>query len=233
MRKRDLFPRPAPPFRYFESWAPEIRRLRKEIPEGEVRGRPFYRATFLDSAHVRTVEYFPRKNRLLWTYYISWDKKNDESKLTQVFSVRQPLTALDPHLFHPTASEMKPGWIADFNHSRLGRLLDVTVRDALGNIYYFYRFERRYETVGDTLNPITYRITESEYYRSDSTFMGSHNLTFTETNRLVKKEFFDDRRRLTETIEYEYDPELGEVSVLIRDPKGNILHRQVIPQDKN
>lgn len=228
IKKRELFPKPQPPFRYFESWNPHIKRLGKEMLEQKIGDRPFYRASYLDSTHIKSVEYFRRRNRLLWIYYITWDTKKTDSKLSIVFSTRQPLTSLDPHLFHPTASEMKPGWIADFRHNRLNRPLEVTVHDAIGNIYYFYRFIHRFETVGDSLNPVTYRISTSEYYRSDTTLIGSHRLIFSETNNLTKKEFFDSLGKLTETIEYIYNPELQEISVLIRDPKGNILHRQVM-----
>jgi hypothetical protein len=47
-------------------------------------------------------------------------------------------------------------------------------------------------------------------------------------NSLLKKSFFDDRGNITETIEYDFDPELNEVTILIRDPKGKIIHRQVM-----
>lgn len=233
IKKRELFPKPKPPFRYYESWNPHTKNLEKEIPEHKVGDRPFHRASFLDSTHVKSVEYFRRRNRLLWTYYITWDTNKLDSKLSIVFSTRLPITTLDPHLFHPTASEMRPGWIADFRHNRLGRPLHLTVHDAVGNVYYFYQFKHRFETVGDTLNPITYRITTSEYYWSDSTLMGSHRLIFTATNNLSKKEYFDSRGQLTETIEYTYDPGLQEVSVLIRDPKGNIIHREVRSKNSN
>ncbi|MFQ6673291.1 MAG: hypothetical protein ACE5GH_00740 [Fidelibacterota bacterium] len=229
-RKGTFFPQPEPPFRYFQLWNPHTRSLDKEILPDRLGTRSFYRASYLDSTHARTVEYFRKKGRLFWTYYLKWDRERKNSKLSVVFSQRLPLTALDPHLFHPAASEMRPGWIAEFTYNRLQRPVGVTVHDEAGNIYYFYRFVHQFETVGDTLNPVTRRIITSEYYRSDSTSMGRHRLIFSENNSLVKKEFFDVRGKLTETVEYEYDREFNEVSVLIRDPEGNILHRQVIPQ---
>jgi len=82
--------------------------------------------------------------------------------------------------------------------------------------------------VGDSLNPINFKITTSNYYRADSTSMGKHELTFDDNNSLLKKSFFDARGNLTETIEYDFDPELNEVTILIRDPKGKIIHRQVM-----
>ncbi|MFQ6616340.1 MAG: hypothetical protein ACE5HZ_06170 [Fidelibacterota bacterium] len=230
VRKRDLFPRPQAPFRYFRAWNPYTKSLGNEIPQQKVSGGPFYRVSYLDSVHVKTVEYFLRRNRLLWTYYLQWNPEETHADLHIVFATRRPLTVLDPHLFHPAASEMRPGWIAEFRQNRLGRPLGLTVRDDVGNVYYFYRFEHSYETVGDTLNPVTHRVTSARYFRSDSTLIGAHRLVFSEENSLLKKEFYDARGDLTESIEYEYDPELEEVSVVIRDPKGNILHRQVLPQ---
>ncbi|MEE9167313.1 MAG: hypothetical protein V3U24_07635 [Candidatus Neomarinimicrobiota bacterium] len=228
--KSELFPRPKPPFRYFESWNYHMRLLESEVPENEVGDTPFYRAAFQDTTHVKTVEYLVRRNRLLWTFYVTWDEQMQDSKLSLVFSTHQPLTALDPHLFHPTASEMRPGWVAEFEHNRLGRPVRVTVRDSTGNDYYAYKFKHSFETVTDTTSPVTYRRLLSEYYRPDGTLLGSHRLTFTEANSLVKKEFFDSAGNLSEWIEYIYNPKLNEVSVVIRDPKGTILHREVIPR---
>ena len=228
MEKRELFPKPRSPFRYFEKWDPHSRTLDEEVPEYKVGSRPFYRATFTDDEHVRTVEHFRKRNNLLWTYHIEWDKEMKDSKLSVLFNSHLPLTALDPHLYHPSLSEMKPGWIAQFRHNRLGRPLNTTVKDDIGNIYYFYDFIYRFETVGDSLNPINFKITTSKYYRADSSFMGKHELTFAMDNSLLKKSFFDDRGNITETIEYDFDPELNEVTILIRDPKGKIIHRQVM-----
>lgn len=228
MQKRELFPKPRPPFRYFEKWDPHSHILEEEVPEFKLGSRPFYRATFEDEEHVRTVEYFRKRNNLLWTYYIEWDEQLRDSKLSVLFNSHLPLTALDPHLYHPSLSEMKPGWIAQFRHNRLGRPLNTTVKDDVGNVYYFYDFVYRFKTLGDTLNPINYKITTSNYYRADSTLMGKHELTFSEDNSLLKKSFFDAQGNLTETIEYDFDPELNEVTILIRDPKGNIIHRQVM-----
>lgn len=230
MKKQEIFPKPSEPFRFFESWNPHTHILNKELDEGKLGDRPFYRASYEDSTHVKTVEYFRKINKLLWTYYIQWNRDKSESTLSIVFSSHRPLTALDPHLFHPSLSEMKPGWIAEFKHNRLAKPLSVKVRDAVGNTYYFYKFRYRFETVGDTINPTNYRITTSEYFKADSSLIGSHTLTFTENNRLWKKDYFDAFGKLSETIEYDFNPELNEVTVIIRDPKGNILYRQVRPQ---
>ncbi|MFQ6608815.1 MAG: hypothetical protein ACE5EE_09805 [Fidelibacterota bacterium] len=240
MQKHELFPKPRPPFRYFEKWNPHTRTLDKEISEFKLGSRPFYRTTFEDEEHVRTVEYYRKRNNLLWTYYIEWDEQKMSSTLSVLFNSHLPLTALDPHLYHSTLSEMRPGWIAQFKHNRLGRPLNTTVKDAVGNIYYFYDFVYRFEAVGDSLlngeitneNPPgtlkNYKITTCKYYRADSTFVGKHELTFDKNNSLVKKRFFNDHGELTETIEYEFNSELNEVTVLIRDPEGNIIHRQVM-----
>ncbi|HJM10359.1 MAG TPA: hypothetical protein QGF40_03140, partial [Candidatus Marinimicrobia bacterium] len=188
---------------------------------------PFYRVSFEEESAIRTVEFFRRRNRHLWTYYFMMREGEKEPHLSIVFSTQQPLTVLDPHLFHTSASEMKQGWIADFKHNRLNRPFETVVTDPVGNMYYFYRFKHRYETEGDSLNPVSFRYTTSEYYLADSTKMGSHQLVFNENERLLKKEFFDAKGKLLETIEYIFDSERNELVTLIRDPKGGILHREV------
>ena len=230
MKKRELFPKPKPPYRFYENWDPHTRGLKKRIPTVKVGDRPFFRVSYADTAHIRSVEYFLRRNQKLWSYFLLWDEEFKQSQLSVVFSVQQPITSLDPHLFHPTASEMKPGWIADFRHNVLDRPLSIQVRDNVGNVYYFYRFRHRFEDVGDSLQAVTHRITTSEYYRADSSYIGKHELRYTEKDVLLAKKFYDAQNKLTETIEYEYYPKLAEVAVVIRDPKGNILHREVRKQ---
>lgn len=81
--------------------------------------------------------------------------------------------------------------------------------------------------MGDSLHAVTHRITTSEYYRADSSYIGKHELRYTANEMLLEKKFYDAQNKLTETIEYEYRPKLEEMAVIIRDPKGNILHREV------
>ena len=227
LRKREIFPRPRPPYKYYRRWNPHSRKLANQLPASKIGSLPFYRVSFEGESAIRTVEFFRRRNRHLWTYYFMTREGEKGPHLSIVFSPQQPLTVLDPHLFHTSASEMKEGWIAEFKHNRLDRPLETVVSDPVGNMYYFYRFQHRYETEGDSLNPVSFRYTTSEYYLADSTKMGSHQLVFNENNRLLKKALYDARGTLLETIEYIFDSERNELVTLIRDPKGGILHREV------
>ena len=227
MRKREIFPRPRPPYKYYRRWNPHTRKLGGQLSSSKIGSLPFYRVSFEEETAIRTVEFFRRRNRHLWTYYFMTREGEKEPHLSIVFSTQHPLTVLDPHLFHTSASEMKQGWSADFKHNRLNRPFETVVTDPVGNMYYFYRFKHRYETEGDSLNPVSFRYTTSEYYLADSTKMGSHQLVFNENERLLKKEFFDAKGKLLETIEYIFDSERNELVTLIRDPKGGILHREV------
>tara|TARA_Y100000590_G_scaffold220167_1_gene249225 strand:- start:9168 stop:10100 length:933 start_codon:yes stop_codon:yes gene_type:complete len=227
MRKREIFPRPRAPFKYFRMWNPHKRELGEELPASKLGSLPYYRVSYDGESAIRTVEFFRKRNLRLWTYFLMKQEGETESHLSIVFASQQPLTILDPHLFHTSASEMKQGWIADFRHNRLNRPLETVVSDPIGNRYYFYRFKHRYETEGDSLNPVSFRYTTSEYYLADSTKMGSHQLIYDESERLLKKEFYDNRNQLLETIEYIFDTERNELVTVIRDPKGGILHRKV------
>ncbi len=227
MRKREIFPRPRAPFKYFRRWDPHARELGEELPLSKLGSLPYYRVSYDGESAIRTVEFFRKRNLRLWTYFLMKRDGEKESHLSIVFAAQQPLTLLDPHLFHTSASEMKQGWIADFRHNRLNRPLETVVSDPVGNRYYFYRFQHRYETEGDSLNPVSFRYTTSEYYLADSTKMGSHQLIYDESERLLKKEFYDNRNQLLETIEYIFDTERNELVTVIRDPKGGILHREV------
>ncbi len=227
MRKREIFPRPRAPFKYFRIWNPHKRELGEELPVSKLGSLPYYRVSYDNESAIRTVEFFRKRNLRLWTYFLMKQEGETESHLSIVFASQQPLTILDPHLFHTSASEMKQGWIADFRHNRLKRPLEMVVSDPVGNRYYFYRFQHRYETEGDSLNPISFRYTTSEYFLADSTKMGSHQLIYDESDRLLKKEFYDNQNQLLETIEYIFDKERNELVTVIRDPKGGILHRNV------
>ena len=227
MRKREIFPRPRAPFKYFRMWNPHKRELGEQLPASKLGSLPYYRVSYDGESAIRTVEFFRKRNLRLWTYFLMKQEGETEAHLSIVFASQHPLTLLDPHLFHASASEMKQGWIADFRHNRLNRPLETAVSDPVGNRYYFYRFQHRYETEGDSLNPVSFRYTTSEYYLADSTKMGSHQLIYDENDRLLKKEFYDNRNELLETIEYIFDTDRSELVTIIRDPKGGILHREV------
>ncbi len=227
LRKSEVFPRPKPPFKYFRNWNPHNREFGEEVPTSKIGNLSYYRTSYEEDASIRTVEFFRKRNRHLWTYYFMTPEGEEESGLFIVFAGQHPLTLMEPHLFHPSASEMKEGWIAEFQHNRLDRPLETIISDPIGNRYYFYRFKHRYETEGDSLNPITFRYTTSEYFLADSTKMGSHQLIYDENDKLLKKEFFDNQNQLLESIEYIFDNERNELVTLIRDPKGGILHREV------
>ena len=227
LRKSEVFPRPKAPFKYFRNWNAHNREFGEEVPTSKIGNLPYYRTSYEEDSSIRTVEFFRKRNRHLWTYYFMTPEGEKESRLFIVFAGQQPLTLMEPHLFHPSASEMKEGWIAEFQHNRLDRPLETVISDPIGNRYYFYRFQHRYETEGDSLNPITFRHTTSEYFLADSTKMGSHQLIYDENDKLLKKEFFDNQNQLLESIEYIFDNERNELVTLIRDPKGGILHREV------
>lgn len=227
IRKQEIFPRPKAPYKYFLRWNPHTRELGEELSSSKLGNIAYYRVSYDGESAIRTVEFFNNRKRRLWTYYLMTKEGEKKPNLSIVFAMQQPLTFMDPHLFHPSASEMKKGWVAEFKHNRLNRPLETVVSDPQGNRYYFYRFQHRYETEGDSLNPITFRYTTSEYFLADSTTMGSHQLVYDESERLLKKEFFDNQNHLLESIEYIFNSERGEQVTLIRDPKGGILHREV------
>ncbi|MBF88048.1 MAG: hypothetical protein CMG75_00030 [Candidatus Marinimicrobia bacterium] len=227
LKKNEIFPRAKPPFKYFRNWNPHLRQFGKELSPSKIGKLPYYRASYEEDSSIRTIEFFQKRNRHLWTYYFMTTEGEEESRLFIVFAKQQALTLMEPHLFHPSASEMKKGWIAEFQHNRLNRPIETLISDPLGNRYYFYRFKHRYETEGDSINPITFRYTTSEYFLADSTKMGSHQLIYDENERLLKKEFFDNQNNLLESIEYIFDNARSELVTIIRDPKGGILHREV------
>ena len=156
-------------------------------------------------------------------------EKDEKERLYIVSSQNQPVTKISPHLFHISASEMKNGWIARFRHNRLNLPIETIISDPEGNIYYFYRFKHQYktETLKNSSSPISYRYTTSTYFLADSTKMGSHTLTFTNTNRLINKKFYDKDGKELNSIEYLYNMQKKEMITITRDSKNRIIERTI------
>tara|TARA_B100000315_G_scaffold260919_1_gene327344 strand:- start:5579 stop:6526 length:948 start_codon:yes stop_codon:yes gene_type:complete len=221
------FSKPTEPFTYYSSWNPMIQNLEGELSENSLGDTPYYRASYIDSVHLKSVEFYNKKDNRLWTYYLKWNRDKTEATLYAVFDTHQPITSLEPHLFSTTLSEMRPGWFARFNQDTTGNPLSVSVSDIYGTLYYYYRFSYSSPIPEDTLSQEQNDITTSYYFKADSTLMGKHTLLFL-NNRLIKKEFFDSEGNLLETIEYDYDSEADEVYLVVRDSKGKLLYRQVM-----
>jgi len=221
------FSEPSEPFIYYSSWNPMIQNLDGEISEKSLGNTPYYRASYIDSVHLKSVEFYKEKDKRLWTYYLKWNREKTKATLYAVFDTHQPITSLEPHLFSTTLSEMRPGWLARFNQDTTGNPLSVSISDIYGTLYYYYRFSYSSPIPEDTLSQEQNDLTTSYYFKADSTLMGKHTLLF-QNNRLIKKEFFDSDGNLLEIFEYDYDSEADQVYLVVRDSKWKLLYRQVM-----
>ena len=57
--------------------------------------------------------------------------------------------------------------------------------------------------------------------------MGSHTLTFTNTNRLINKKFYDKDGKELNSIEYLYNMQKKEMITITRDSKNRIIERTI------
>jgi len=228
-KKLSVFPESIPPFKYFRKWDPHYQRLGQEVQEKKLGAKSFYRVSFDEQQNIKVVDHFRLPNKKLWSFYKLQLEIDKKERLYIISSQNQPITKISPHLFHSSASEMKNGWIARFRHNRLNLPVETIISDQVGNIYYFYRFKHQYETqkLENSSSPISYRNTTSTYYLADSTKMGSHTLTFTKANRLLKKKFFNPNGELITSTEYLYNLEDKEMITIIRNSKGGILERKI------
>lgn len=228
-KKESVFPESKPPFKYFRKWDPHYVKLGQEVPRNKLGSKSFYKVSYNEKEKIEVVEHFRLRNKKLWSFYRIKLEKDQKERLYIVSSQNQAITKISPHLFHISASEMKDGWIARFRHNRLNLPIETIISDPEGNIYYFYRFKHQYKTenLKNSSSPISYRYTTSTYFLADSTKMGSHTLTFTNTNRLINKKFYDKDGKELNSIEYLYNMQKKEMITITRDSKNRIIERTI------
>lgn len=179
-----------------------------------------------DSQVVRAV-YYDRHGRPVRAYEPIWqpDKENF-FRYRIIFFRAMPLTRLDPHLYVPDASEIRPGWraLVTLNlHTR--RAEKVVVKDRQGILYYFYTFRAE----GSTARPQQW-LTTARYYRADSTLIGSHQLQFDGAAGLQAIWYYDENQRLLRSKEYAIDHTREEMRVTVKDSTGRIMERRIVPR---
>jgi hypothetical protein len=148
-----------------------------------------------------------------------WDENGKSSQYDIKFYYERNLFQLNKELFAPDLSSIKPGWIARYKFNNTGITRSVHVLDEFENLYYFYKF--KYNN----------KILQSSYFRSDSTFVGSHKVRFNKNKKPTRITYFNQNQIIKNAITYEYTRE-SEVIISQLNSKGEIIERRIIKKDK-
>ena len=213
---------------YYTNWNDYKRELTNPITEWEAGRVPHYRATFGRSGRLTYVDRITGLGEKLYTYKLRWNREGTKSAYRVTFHVKMPITQLDSILFAHPASEMRPGWVADFKSIEDGRPKSVRVYGELGYEYYNYKFY--YEDLQDTVNQ-TERIT-ARYFQADTIYLGSHDIYLAKSEYLTQLDYFSTNGTLLTRAVFWLDPILDDVIVTTANEAGEIIGRRIVPKAK-
>ena len=189
------------------------------ITKKEAIGKQHYIAILDEKGLVNNVDYFNKNGKVLWTFIMHWDENGKSSQYDIKFYYERNLFKLNKELFAPDLSSIKPGWIARYKFNAAGITQSVHVLDEFENLYYFYKFKSNK------------KVLKSRYFRSDSTFVGSHSVRFNKDKRPIRITYFNQNQIMKNVITYEY-PRKSETVISQLNNKGEIIERRILKEGK-
>mgnify|MGYP003904890769 CR=1 FL=1 len=96
----------------------------------------------------------------------------------------------------------------------------VEIMDQLENLYYFYEFK------------YSKRKLQSQYFSSDSTFIGSHTVKFNSKSKPLRIAYYNKNGIMKNAVEYEY-PKDAKVIISQLNSKNKVVQRTLIPRIGN
>ncbi|MFQ6678110.1 MAG: hypothetical protein ACE5D0_07275 [Fidelibacterota bacterium] len=213
---------------YYGYWNPEKRELADGLNRNQLDGREFYQVTFNQKGRIKTVTLFNRQKEKIWSYYLVWNKAGTRSKYEVIFHIREPLTRYDEFLYADNLSEMRQNWRLEIKEREDGRPQTVTIKDELGQIYYFYQFQY----IGGKKKSPEKELIISEYFRDDSSKVGMHKLYYNKKDYLFKAKYYNEKDSLLSTQLFNYMNAPKEILLTLKDGMGILLEKRIIPFSK-
>ncbi len=204
---------------YYKKWNPKTQELLNGITKKEAIGKQHYIATLDEKGLVNNVDYFNKNGDVLWTFIMHWDENGKSSQYDIKFYYERNLFQLNKELFAPDLSSIKPGWIARYKFNAAGITQSVHVLDEFENLYYFYKFKSNK------------KVLKSRYFRSDSTFVGSHSVRFNKDKRPIRITYFNQNQIMKNAVSYEY-PKKAEIIISQFNSKGEIIERRIVKESE-
>ena len=201
---------------YYLKWDPRQQELSEGITKNNSKGIAHYQALLNDQGTVTDVDYFDKNNENLWSFHLNWDDYNKSNEYDIEFHSERNLSKLNQELFAPDLSAVKAGWSARYVINSDGRPEKVKVIDNLGNLYYFYEFT------------YTKKWLKSEYFRQDSTLVGSHTTRFAKGKRVAKITYYNENGEMKNAIGYEY-PSKDTMIISQFNSRGKVIEKRIIP----
>ena len=205
---------------YYLKWNPKTQELLEGLTRRESRSWPHYRATVDDNGLVQEVDYVSRSGKLQWTFHMKWDDYGKSKEYDIEFHTKRDLSKLNKELFAPDMSMVRPGWICRYKIEDNGTPRSVEIMDRLENLYYFYEFK------------YSKRKLQSQYFSSDSTFIGSHTVKFNSKSRPLRIAYYNENGIMKNAVEYEY-PKDAKVIISQINSKNKVIQRTLIPKKDN
>ncbi len=213
---------------YYGYWDPRKRDLADGLTRDQLDGREYYEVRFNHKGQIKTVTFFNNQKRKLWSYHFIWNKSGTRSKYEIEFHTREPLTRYDEFLFTYDLSEMRRTWRLEIKEREDGRPHTVIIKDKLGQVYYFYKFQY----IDGEKKSRTKEIIISEYFRDDSSKVGMHKLFYNKKKFLFLAEYYNDKDSLLYTNSYNYSNAPKELLLTVKDGNGKLLEKRIIPFSK-
>ncbi len=202
---------------YYLKWNPKTQELLEGLTKKEARTWPHYRATVDDNGLVQEVDFITRSGKLQWTFIMKWDDYGKSKEYDIEFHLKKDLSKLNKELFAPDMSMVKPGWICRYKIEENGLPKSVEIMDQLENLYYFYEFEYKK------------RMFKSQYFSSDSTFIGSHTVKFNSKSQPLRIAYYNKNGVMKNAVEYEY-PKDAKIIISQLNGKNKVVQRTFIPR---
>ena len=201
---------------YYLRWNPKKQELSEGITKNNSKGIAHYQALLTNEGIISTVDYFDKNYIKQWSFHMNWDDYDRSNKYDIEFHSNRNLYELNEELFAPDLSTVRNGWKARYEINSDGKPERVKVMDAFGNIFYFYEFT------------YTKKWLKSEYYKQDSTLVGSHTTRFAKGKKIAKITYYDENGEMKKAISYEY-PNKNTMLVSSINSKGKIIEKRLIP----
>ncbi|NOZ74238.1 MAG: hypothetical protein GXO90_02525 [FCB group bacterium] len=205
-------------------WDPVSGRLLGSLEPLDLETGRYFQGRFDGEGRLSRVRYLDEERKPVYEIRLNRGDRGFYQDYVITFYQRGRLTDLYPDLIAPDLSTFKKGWQCSvkLNTGYLPKSFVMT--DAQGIRYYFYSV-----TYPKTSNTPGERWIISQYFRSDSTRVGSRELTYRSGEGLVALTVRDGQNRLLRKEKWERDYSSLETFVTVMDSTGRVLERRIIP----
>jgi len=205
-------------------WDPVTGRLSGVIKPLDLERGNYFKGRFDQKGRLERVVYFDENRTPVYEYRLNRDEDGLYRSYSIEFFQDGQLTTINSELIASDLSVVKKGWTVrvTLNTGYLPKRFEVL--DGQGIRYYFYTISYPKAT-----NIPGERLVVSEYFRSDSTRIGSRELVYRSGEGLIMLTIRDGRNHILRQKRLERDYTNLETMVTVTDSTGRVLERRIQP----